>query len=126
MIQPPSQHPLIIIDDPMKDFYELEFHSDVEQSAIYSNIEFHCIREQGFGIVLTSQCDIQFSHPLKYMLLARIAPVSEIYFLWLMEKKKIPDNEIEKAREEKNYEMILKHKTDFINNHLNCDRTDLS
>lgn len=118
MILTPSEHPNLIIKEPSKEFYISPGHLDAEQSAIYGDIEFHCIGERSLGIVLSSQCDISFSQPLTYILLSRIAPVLEIYLLWLMEKKKIPDHEIEKAREEKNDQMILKYSDDFTNSYL--------
>jgi hypothetical protein len=118
MILTPSEHPHLIIKDPPREFYISPLHSEVEQSAIYQEVNFDCIREKCLGIVLTSQCDISFSHPLAYILLARIAPVLEIYFLWLIENKKISDTEIEKAREEENDGMILKYAKDFTNSYL--------
>lgn len=82
----PSEHPEVSVTDAEKQVFFAESHDKVEQSAIYSDIHFHCINEKSPGIVLTSQCDIQRSEPNNYVLLARLVPVAEVFTYWLVTK----------------------------------------
>lgn len=65
--------------------YEKCFSDDVEQSAIYSDVDFRVIDEKGAGIVLTPECDIQ-QQKVETVLLARIVPLVDILEYWLVKK----------------------------------------
>lgn len=95
MIDGPSEHPNLIVKDPLKEVYKTDAHQEVEQSAIYANVYFHAIEENGLGIVLTSQCDITGNTDDNKVLLARVAPVLEIFGWWLFTKCDYTMDEIE-------------------------------
>lgn len=98
MIKGPSEHPNLVVENPSQETYltptNKTFHKEVEQSAIYSDIEFHCLKEKSNGLILTSECDILHHTRDNYVLMARTCPVGEIFFYWLFTSKGYPEEEI--------------------------------
>lgn len=82
----PSEHATEIVSNPSSDLYLSTFHPHVEQSAIYRGILFTAVDEKDFGIVLTSQCDIQNNTANNHLLVARIVPVGEFFAYWVHTK----------------------------------------
>lgn len=96
MNRTPSDYPNEFIENIPEEVFNCNCHQEVEQSAIYSDIKFHCYEnpENGHGIILTSQCDIERFTSEDYILVARLAPVAEVFSYWLQVKNNFTEEEI--------------------------------
>lgn len=75
------------------ELYVEDFHASIEQSAIYSDVLFECVREKLPAIVLTPQCSIL--HPRGELLLtvSGVFPAA-IVFEQFLKKKDLPEVQI--------------------------------
>jgi len=80
----PSEYPFEFVEDVAQQVYKSDYGPQVEQSAIFEGVHFDSIAESNLGIVLTSHCDIQRYSDSSYVLLARLAPVKEVFAYWLI------------------------------------------
>ncbi len=79
------------IDDE-KEAYEDKVNESIEQSAIYANVEFACLKKKCLAVVLTPICDIATKR-CPYLTLAPIIPAQIIYDTFLL-KNQITDEQI--------------------------------
>ncbi len=95
VVRTPTEHPLQIVENVTDQVYKTEANRFVEQSAVYSKVPFGALdNEECHGIVLTAQCDIEDYASSNYVLLARVAPIGEIFGHWLLTKNRYSEAEI--------------------------------
>lgn len=113
----PSDHPSQIIGDPTNDLYLLEFHGEVEQSAIYGNVDFLIVGRR-YGIILTAQCEITQSTG-DSVLLAPLLPAMDVMEKWLINPGRKKPLTLEEARGETRVSKSKSNRSDTISNFAN-------
>lgn len=95
--------------------YQESLGSEIDQSAIYENVLFTCVKKEYPGVVLTPICDI-ISQKAKYVKLAQIVPTEDVYNKFLVSRG-LSDDEIVGAVAIKNKKMRA-IKKDFTEQYL--------
>jgi len=101
----------------LDEIYEDEFDDRIEQSAIYKEVFFPCIKKTIVGIVLTPVCDI-YQDKADFIRMAGFIPAELIFEKWLQKKYAYTDEQIAGITPLKNKKKVSNTHTSFVNDLL--------